>query len=137
MNFVFGSEARSYRDYARHYGSSRDYINADMVGAFSDWAQDRSGGGCCCGGGGGYSGGSPSIFSDGTLFALLAAAGLAFYVLYSTVTAAAGSKRRRRRSAMVNLAEDEDFGFDLFDNFVRLGRFVVSITARLGGREGE
>jgi len=115
------SEARGYRDYASHYGSSRDYRQTpDMVGAFSDWAQDRSGGGCCCGGGGGgYSSNSPSIFSDGTLFALLAAAGLAFYVLYTTVTAAAGSKKRRRRSN--NPADDEEFGFDLFDNIVRLG----------------
>ena len=128
VNFLFGSEARSYRDYANLYGSSRDYRQTDMAGAFSDWAQDRSGGGCCCGGGyggGGYSS-SPSLFSDGTLFALLAAAGLAFYVLYTTVTAAAGTGRRRRS---LKIQEGEDEGFDLFDDIVRLGRFVVSITA--------
>ena len=128
VNFLFGSEARSYRDYANLYGSSRDYRQTDMAGAFSDWAQDRSGGGCCCGGGyggGGYSS-SPSLFSDGTLFALLAAAGLAFYVLYTTVTAAAGTGRRRRS---LKNQEGEDEGFDLFDDIVRLGRFVVSITA--------
>ena len=124
VNFLFGSEARSYRDYANLYGSSRDYRQTDMAGAFSDWAQDRSGGGCCCGGGyggGGYSS-SPSLFSDGTLFALLAAAGLAFYVLYTTVTAAAATGRRKRS---FKNQEGEDEGFDLFDDIVRLGRSVV------------
>ena len=137
MNFVFGSEARSYRDFATQYGSSRDYRQtSDLAGAFSDWAQDRSGGGCCCGGGyggGGYSS-SPSLFSDGTLFALLAAAGLAFYVLYNTITAnAAGARtvpgRRRRRSTDNLLSEGEE-------NVIWRGRLVVSITARVAGREG-
>ena len=140
MNFVFGSEARSYRDLASQYygsGSTRDYRQAaDLAGAFSDWAQDRSGGGCCCGGGyggGGYSS-SPSLFSDGTLFALLAAAGLAFYVLYNTITAnAAGARtvpgRRRRRSTDNLLSEGEE-------NVIWRGRLVVSITARVAGREG-
>ena len=135
VNFLFGSEARSYRDYANLYGSSRDYRQTDMAGAFSDWAQDRSGGGCCCGGGyggGGYSS-SPSLFSDGTLFALLAAAGLAFYILYSTVTnAAAGTGGRRKRRSLMSLSvqeKEEDFGVDPFEHFIGLGRFIVSITA--------
>ena len=140
MNFLFDSEARSYGS-SRDYRDYRDYL-PDMTGAFSDWAQDRSGGGCCCGGGyggGGYSY-SPSLFSDGTLLVILAIAGFAYYVLYTTVTAAAGTGRRRR--SLKNLEEGEDQGFDLFDDIVRLGRFV-SITAGrawhdmcVGGREG-
>ena len=131
MNFLCGSEARSYRDYVNLYGSSRDYRQTDMVGAFSDWAQDRSGGGCYCGGGyggGGFSS-SPSLFCDGTLIGLLVAASIAFYVLYTTVTAAAATGRRKR--SFKNM-EGEDEGFDLFDDIVRLGRFVVSITAGRG-----
>jgi len=91
------SEGRSYRDYYPNYGYSRDYRQADMVGAYSDWERSAGGGGCCCGGGGGgYSGGSEaSLFSDGTLFALLAGAALAFYILYTTVTMAAAARRKR------------------------------------------
>ena len=123
------SEGRSYRDYYPNYGYSRDYRQADMVGAYSDW--ERSGGGCCCGGGGGYSGGSEaSLFSDGTLFALLAGAALAFYILYTTVTMAAAGGRRKRGANGRKIEENEDSPLFDFEEVLWQGRLdMVSLTS--------
>jgi hypothetical protein len=128
------SEGRSYRDYYPNYhGYSRDYRQADMLGAYSDWERS-AGGGCCCGGGGGYSGGSEaSLFSDGTLFALLAGAALAFYILYTTVTMAAAGGRRKRSANNRNVAENEDSPHFDFEEVLWQGRFdtvdTVSLTS--------
>ena len=125
------SEGRSYRDYP-NYGYSRDYRQADMLGAYSDWERSGGGGGCCCGGGGGgYSGGSEtSLFSDGTLFALLAGAALAFYILYTTVTMAAAGGRRKRSLNNRKVKENEDSPLFEFEEVLWQGRFdTVSLTS--------
>jgi len=132
------SEGRSYRDYP-NYGYSRDYRQADMLGAYSDW--ERSGGGCCCGGGGGggYSGGSEaSLFSDGTLFALLAGAALAFYILYTTVTMAAAGGRRKRSMNNRNVEENEDSSFFEFEEVLWQGleEFEEKIDKIAEGQDG-
>jgi len=130
------SEGRSYRDYP-YYGYKRDYRQADMLGAYSDW--DRSGGGCCCGGGG-YSGGSEaSLFSDGTLFALLAGAALAFYILYTTVTmAAAGGRRKRSLNNQKSKGKDQDSSFFEFEEVLWQGleEFEEKIDKIAEGQDG-
>ena len=121
------SEGRSYRDYYPNYGYSRDYRQADMVGAYSDWERSAGGGGCCCGGGGGYSGGSEaSLFSDGTLFALLAGAALAFYILYTTVTMAAANRRKRSLNNRKVKENEESPLFD-FEEVLWQGRLIRSL----------
>jgi len=132
------SEGRSYRDYYPNYAYSRDYRQADMVGAYSDW--ERSGGGCCCGGGGGgYSGGSEaSLFSDGTLFALLAGAALAFYILYTTVTMAAAGGRRKRGANSRKNEENEDSPLFDFEEVLWQGleEFEEKIDKIAEGQDG-